>query len=92
VVRNPEAIALLRERMENASYRAEQTVRSSLSKAGVAPVPEPAASDFAKPTIAKLIADHQITGLTPADQAFLAAEFRATSCRTAKRSTRDSWK
>lgn len=75
VVRSPKAIALLKERMDNAAYRAEQTVRSSLSKAGVVPTPEPAASDFAKPTIAKLIADHQITGLTPADQEFLAAEF-----------------
>lgn len=76
VVRNPDALALLRERVDNAAYRAEQTVRAHLVRAAAPPPPPaPSAAEYAKPTIAALIAQHTITNLTQADQDFLAAEF-----------------
>lgn len=76
VVRNPDAIALLKERVDNAAYRAEQTVRAHLTRAAAPPPPAaPSAAEHAKPTIAALIAQHTITNLTQADQDFLAAEF-----------------
>jgi hypothetical protein len=75
IIRNPDTLGLLKERMDNASYRAEQQVRSALSKAmQPPPPPAPAAADYAKPTIAALMKEHTLT-LTQADQDFLAAEF-----------------
>lgn len=75
IVRDPEALAILKERMDHASYRAEQQVRATLTKAMQAPPPPaPTAAEYAKPTIAALMAEHKLA-LTQADQDFLANQF-----------------
>lgn len=83
VALNTQALRYLQTEAENASIKAERTVREYFTKASVPPPPpETPVTERAMPTIEALIAEHKITGLTAADKQFLAGHFESYVVRT----------
>lgn len=74
---DPAALENFQTRVQLDTMRATQSARTHLTRlAAPPPPPVPDVSEHAAPTITKLVADYKITGLQPADHAFLATEFR----------------